>query len=341
MKIYLGFSSAIWYLYHHGSEWLAQLAQSRETALTSCAHRLKTIREAGAMLSDLTVPQAHNPGCACNEGTGVDKLHILVPSGINHCTTKDIVRHQWSGAFPRGSFRVAKNGVLVSIPEFAFMQMASVLPFVQLVQLGCALVASYRIDSETLDIVSREPLSSKERIRAFLERMRSVNPRARGLRQANEALKYVCEGSESPMETVLYLLVSLPRNLGCGGIKGIKMNYTVQLGSEQKKVLDRPDRRSVRIDMGIPERKLGLEFHGKQHEKTVHEDRNRLNMLTSLGYRVLQVVYADLSREDLLERALSQTMELFEGSADALSAAERAARGRVISMMLGPDRLVL
>lgn len=120
---------------------------------------------------------------------------------------------------------------------------------------------------------------------AFLEDVRAAAaalPRARGSRQAREAAALADGLAESPQETRLRLIIAragLPRPLAQHEVR------------HEGRVL-------ARVDFGYPEQKLAIEYDGIWHNQRGQfaKDRQRLNLLTAAGWRVVFVTAADLYR---------------------------------------------
>ena len=70
-----------------------------------------------------------------------------------------------------------------------------------------------------------------EDVDAFLDSVGKVNGKAK----AKRALKYVIDGSLSPMETMVYMLLCLPVMLGGYGLPKPEMNSIIELDEEKSK----------------------------------------------------------------------------------------------------------
>ena len=129
-------------------------------------------------------------------------VHVLVFDKKSRRYSQRVICHQWTTNLPEGAFH-GQGDFRVSSPEFLFLQMASTLTTVQLIALGCELCGTYiLIPKHTVlpgvfdDYPERvAPLTNIERIAALLESAGS----ARGIKKARRALKYVAEGSRSPI----------------------------------------------------------------------------------------------------------------------------------------------
>jgi len=131
---------------------------------------------------------------------------------------------------PDGSFVNAEGGLVVSTPEFCFLQMAGEYPFAKLIALGLELCGSYSLPAKTSEGADRdEPeqalynlpkLSNQKKLKAFVARMEGRF----GYRQASKALQYIADGAASPMETALFILLTLPYRYGGYGLPLPELN---------------------------------------------------------------------------------------------------------------------
>lgn len=139
------------------------------------------------------------------------RLDVLVASDADRRSSLDMKCHTWSVDVPRNAFAKVCDGVFVSSPEFVFLQMANELSLIHLIELGYELCGSYSLNPAIERGFEESPCMTKaSRIVAFLEKA----PGSRGLRKARRAAKYILDGSASPMETILSMLLTLPMSLG-------------------------------------------------------------------------------------------------------------------------------
>jgi len=128
----------------------------------------------------------------------------------------------------------------VSSPEFCFFQLADEYNLAKLIALGIELCGSYALpskkfkskDNDTSGQTSKDydastqssydltPLTSKRKLKGFTDRMEGWP----GYRQAIKALRYIEDGSASPMETILFILLTLPYRYGGYGIPKPELN---------------------------------------------------------------------------------------------------------------------
>ncbi|MCL1895345.1 MAG: hypothetical protein FWG03_02225 [Clostridiales bacterium] len=133
----------------------------------------------------------------------------------------------------------AGNGLMVSSPEFCFLQMAGQLTLAKLIELGYELCGVYSMpnaDDKNVPergFYNRQPLTSIKKLKAFLDSM----PGVKGRKKAMRALRYLRDGSASPMETKLAILLTLPYMLGGYGFSLPEMNKRIayRVGADRKR----------------------------------------------------------------------------------------------------------
>lgn len=155
----------------------------------------------------------------------------------------------------------------VTTPEQTWMDLAQLLNRDALVAAGDFLVGG------------RRPLSS----RAALARVLELSSGRRGVNHAREALDLVREGSESPGETRLRLL------LAGAGLPSPSLNYELR-GSSGEFI--------ARVDFAYPKRRVALEYEGEIHrvERSIwHKDIRRQGRIEDLGWRVVRVTADDIA----------------------------------------------
>jgi hypothetical protein len=142
-----------------------------------------------------------------------------------------------------------------------------------------------RLPFETAVIRIDALLNSTRTPLAGVEAIAARYPGARGVRQLRHALEFVDSGAESPQETRLRLLLvqsGLPRPV------------------TQIPVADDRGRVRRRIDMGWPDRLVGVEYDGEQHFANAVDyanDIDRLEFLAGRGWTIVRVSARQLRSE--------------------------------------------
>lgn len=334
MNYYSGFDESYLYAYQKGAELFRRARTPDIVRLSDCAATKRDIETLNLEALGVEVPNPSVPGCIRPTDASSASHHMLVANNGNRHRCVGVSRHGWSSRIPAGSFVQIAPDVFVSSPEFTFLQLATTMSTAELALAGCTLCSSFCIERATGAIVRREPVTSVERIGTFLDQCSGI----RGINAARKGLRYVANGAESPQEINLYLLLSLPPELGGAGIEGLRFNYLVEAKANEAACLDRSDRKAFRIDLGVPELHKGVEYQGKQHEGTVDADRERQNALLALGEQVLQVKYADLVDPAKCRRLVAQVSRLLGVESPKLTPAQKVARDELVDLLFGPAR---
>jgi hypothetical protein len=120
-------------------------------------------------------------------------------------------------ALPAGAV-ISRNGKMVASPELVFLELACKLDIHRLILLG-------------LQLCSHPPgnpagaITTKRKLKTFLTRTSGH----RGNRKALRALKYIEDGSASVMESMTYMILTLPHALGGYGLDSAVFNHEIKL----------------------------------------------------------------------------------------------------------------
>lgn len=186
----------------------------------------------------------------------------------------------------------------------------SIERLVAAVVLACEFAGTYRlgVNGEKTQY-HMSPLMSAE---SFGRVIAGVEGTANKTRAAEVAGLFY-EGSASPMETALTLMLTLPVNFGGLGLPKAELNKSVDVSDVRGTLSDRdevvPDtlwswaRVAVEYD--------SAEFHELLGSRQLEEDARRSNILTTLGYKVLHVtpgVVRTVKDVELLARQIAHLL---------------------------------
>lgn len=153
--------------------------------------------------------------------------------------------HSCELVLPAGAV-VSRNGRMVASPELLFLELASILNIHRLILLG-------------LQLCSHPPgipsgaVTTKQKLNAFLAK----TPGCRGHRKALRAVKYTQNGSASIMESIAYMILTLPHSLGGYGLGGAVFNYEIMLKKEARMRLGQ---NRCFVDIYFRQAKLAVEY---------------------------------------------------------------------------------
>lgn len=124
--------------------------------------------------------------------------------------------------------------VYVACPEYCFLSAASELSLYELIQLGYQLCAKYIPDGQMQYLQrGREPITTASKITAFLEKCTG----AKGVKKARQAISYVLDNSNSPMETKFAMPAVLSVSLGGFALRRPNMNKNINLTGRGAEIL--------------------------------------------------------------------------------------------------------
>lgn len=229
--------------------------------------------------------------------------HILVPAKRLRCEREDVIYHIRERPLPfQTLLRSEYGGTLITGPELLFCDLALSPAYdtIDLIELGYELCGTYLI-SDCWDgyISNATYATSTEKIQRVAD---SLTGRP-GIDIARKALRYVRDGSNSPMETVLAMMLNLPKRLGGQNLGPISLNHPVVTPQGTKYV-----------DVAFPAAKVGLEYKGREShsiEKTARDDR-RQNTLSGSGWTILSVWYEDLVQDNLYSKFLYELAKVLQ-----------------------------
>ncbi len=127
-------------------------------------------------------------------------------------------------------------------------------------------------------------------------------PSMYGARKALGATGLAIDRLGSPYETILYLLLCLPRALGGYGVPKPVANVEIVPSSFQRGLVSQ---RSFHPDLLWPEARLVVEYDSRQqHSQPDQADRDarRRNDLETLGYTVVAVTGSIIADESLFDK---------------------------------------
>ena len=237
-------------------------------------------------------------------------VHVLFSGASTRIHNKNLHCHVLSAKLPAESFVDLGNSVRIISPELCFLLAAKTLSFSQLVLLGCDLCAIYaRDESGQYGQRSREPVTSVSKIKAYLQKVKNVD----GIYKARQAANYILDRSNSPMESILAVLMNLPISRGGYRLLTPKLNYDVGLNEEGEKVLKRS---SCCCDFVWPEKELIAEYDSNSTHLEINQhytDKRRMNALTLSGKKVISITrehFSSFSRLEELFRLIRKALNM-------------------------------
>ena len=256
-------------------------------------------------------------------------VDLLVPAQGARSSGGRARFHVWGGLLPRRSLLDFGGGLLVSAPELIVIQLCSAqakldalldahadavraeaelaavldLPerpvvdhplhwerirrLVAATVVACEFAGTYRLPVGEKDVSYRAPrLLSAARLAGAADEVGTTQ----GTSRARRVCELMLEGSASPMETVLGLLLTLPVDYGGFGLEKPQLNHPIDVSGQRGSLSDRD---VVTPDFLWAARGVALEydsvrFHAECGATQLETDAVRANTLTTLGYRVFR-----------------------------------------------------
>ena len=178
---------------------------------------------------------------------GISEIRDKAPSGLTYPLnlmvgeanakrkSKVVNSHVYTGPTPGGSFIGIGDGVAVCAPQFCFFQMAGELPLIKLIELGLELCGTYSkppideydpgAEGPDKTVYNHLPLTNVQALKNYTARMEGV----KGHKNAVKALRYIADGSGSPMETTLFMLLTVPYKHGGYGLPAPELNKRIEI----------------------------------------------------------------------------------------------------------------
>ena len=172
---------------------------------------------------------------------------------------------------------VSKNGKMVASPELLFLQLACKLNIHRLILLG-------------LQLCSHPPgipsgaITTKQKLKNFIAK----TPGHRGHLKALRAVKYVEDGSASVMESMAYMILTLPHTLGGYGLDGAVFNQEIKLKDEAGKRLGQ---KRCFTDLYYKPAKLAVEYDSFAFHNSPSEQGKDVMRSAILGRQGVEVMH--------------------------------------------------
>lgn len=314
---------------------LMTICISHTTALAfyrSCGRLLPQVRDlprTGGLQCCAVVPFSHVQDELDVLGACVRPCHVLVASQVSRHNACGFTVHVCSTKLPRQALIKISKSVWVVSPEMLVCQLAAMRDWSdeEIVKVAYELCGTYVLDASWDGLTNTDsPLTSTERIGRFIE----ASSPMRGVKRARKLMGLVHDRSNSPMETILAMLLTLPARHGGLGYKGLVMNYPIQTSMGRRFV-----------DLAFPSMGVGLEYKGRAYHaiEAAGRDDRRQNAIVGQGMTVLNVWYEDLAELHLRRRLFEDLAHVARRRCWPRSKGVVAANELLVSTLLGgmPD----
>lgn len=255
-------------------------------------------------------------------------VDLMVPTRRTRSSGKTARFHVWSSVLPAGSLLAAGPDLMVSGPELAVIQLCSaqgkldalldshvravraeadvlaqlgvdddpvidhplewerIRRLVGAVVVACEFAGTYRLGSgQRPTSFHASPLMGVDSLWHTIDEVGEAS----GTRRARRVCDMMVEGSASPMETSLALMLSLPVEFGGFGLERPQLNRALDVSGLRGVAADRD---VVTPDFLWPAQRVALEYDSAEFHsgggRRGRTDAVRANILAALGYRVLR-----------------------------------------------------
>ncbi len=231
----------------------------------------------------------------CSDGDDTSPItrpaHVLVGSKPYGGVSGSYKIHMHTGCTVPGSFLRVGDVACISAPELAYAQTACTLAsHISLMELGFELCGTYRTVLTGQPGYQVPPVTSVDAIARFI----ASCPATHGANKIARVLSSIADGSASPQETKLALLLGLPMKRGGYGLGMPIMNYEVKSSDDARVIAEREH---FRCDLCWPKVKLDVEYQSREMhegEGSRTRDSRRTNALKSFGWNVVNITNKEL-----------------------------------------------
>lgn len=311
----------------HRTAWQLYHAPRRQEAMSAPGHT-------GIMAPGLKASQAMARVREVLLGCGITPedaatIDILVPFVSQRCRTRGTRSHVFGRLIREEMIAQVAEGVWVTNAALTFVQAAAWADPLELLEFGYEACGSYETSLGAGDAYRTRPaLATRADITGYLGLLGGAN----GVCRARRTFSLVREGSRSPMETALAIMLALPRAQGGMGLADFSMNHRVDMPASMRTAFSSS---FLELDLYFPKAGLALEYDGESHAelKRRTHDADRVAALSMLGIRVRTITSRHFSHKLEMHRALNGIAQLLGAAPDTTAEfqeAQDALRKRVI-----------
>lgn len=226
-------------------------------------------------------------------------LHVMVDTQAKRLRSHDVMAHSCNASLPPRSFCTLDADGYLASPELTLAQHANTVSFPHLLLDMHAWCGTYAIDADdTRGFANREAITSAQRLAAFARNA----PHLQGSRTLRRALPYLANGSASPRETVLSLLLCLPRTQGGYGLPTPLLNTKVAV---PPKLRPRVEKDWYMPDLYWPAHRVAMEYNSTAFHtgaRNIANDSKRTKDFAVLGIELITVTAQEIQSQELSDR---------------------------------------
>ena len=210
-------------------------------------------------------------------------IDVLVPPGKQRVDNVRLKHHVQVADLPAHALCPLYDGIHVVSPEVCLVQICATHTMLEALETGMELCGTYALRPDSVeDKASRDyALIDAACFRRHVETWKELH----GLGMARSVAKYLANGSASPMETKLYLLLCLPQKYGGYNFPRPELNPSHEVPLAAREAF-RQDK--VKPDMLWRKAHVVVEYDGSYHddERQMARDALRKAIFETMGYTV-------------------------------------------------------
>ena len=210
-------------------------------------------------------------------------IDVLVPPNARRVDAERLRYHVQTANLPPHALCPVHSGIHVVSPEVCLVQMCATRSMAEAFEIGMELCGTYALRPSSIeDEATRDyTLVNAARLQGHVGSWKGLW----GLATARDVANYLVNGSASPMETKLYLLLCLPQKYGGYNLVRPELNPSLEVPPAVREVL-RQD--TIKPDMLWRKEKVVVEYDGGYHDddRQAARDALRKSVLESMGYTV-------------------------------------------------------
>ena len=263
------------------------------------------------------------------------KLQVVAPSADARPQSSEVEAHVWTGIAGREASETIDKNVRVSGIKQAIVQLGLVADVVEIMTVALEFCGSYVLAPEEPRgfVTNVEPLVSAQELLDYaeFEKARGV----KGAVRAAKALAYVADGSNSPYETKVAIVLALPRQSGGYGLGGFELNAHLELTDAASTIFGFP---SIRPDISWPGSDHVLEVLGRHDhggDAGFRSDPKRADAFLAMGKIVHWATTEQLKSAEKTEAIFEDLASKLGKRRAALGTKARLRRAELHSRLFG------
>lgn len=203
-------------------------------------------------------------------------FHLLTKNKNYNRHLKNIKFHYSNLTYLRNSFLKYNDNIYIPAPPLLFYQLATIMPFEQLLQTGLEMCGTYSISESAVNgyVYNIPPLTTALKIKTYITNLNKRHKNLPCIRKALQASSLLIDNCASPQESNLYIKLCAPRNMGGYEISNLKANCQIKLSEQAREILKHP---TIKPDLCNKKTKIAIEYDSNEfHDNTGQNTKDKL-----------------------------------------------------------------